>query len=97
MQLRYGCGPRENSAERRRDQSADGLWLRDSEPRRERMPSFHLQIISPQRVEFDGDVESLVAPGEDGYLGVLTSHAPLLTTLKDGSLTFRTHGGAGAQ
>ena len=61
------------------------------------MPSFHLQIISPQRVEFDGDVESLVAPGEDGYLGVLASHAPLLTTLKDGSLTFRTHGGAGAQ
>ena len=62
------------------------------------MPSFHLQIISPQRVEFDGDVESLVAPGEDGYLGVLTSHAPLLTTLKDGSLTFRPHnGGAGAQ
>jgi len=61
------------------------------------MPSFHLQIISPQRVEFDGDVESLVAPGEDGYLGILTSHAPLLTTLKDGSLTFRTPGGAGAK
>jgi F-type H+-transporting ATPase subunit epsilon len=62
------------------------------------MPSFHLQIISPQRVEFDGDVESLVAPGEDGYLGVLANHAPLLTTLKDGSLTFRPHnGGAGAK
>ena len=61
------------------------------------MPSFHLQIISPQRVEFEGDVESLVAPGEDGYLGVLSSHAPLLTTLKDGSLTFRAHGGGGGQ
>jgi len=57
------------------------------------MPSFHLQIISPHRVEFEGDVESLVAPGEDGYLGILTNHAPLLTTLKDGSLTFRAPGG----
>jgi F-type H+-transporting ATPase subunit epsilon len=59
------------------------------------MPQFHLQIISPQRVEFEGDVESLVAPGEDGYLGVLTGHAPLLTTLRDGALTFRSPGGGG--
>lgn len=53
------------------------------------MSPFHLQIISPERVEFDGEVASIVAPGEAGYLGVLTDHAPLLTSLQDGRLTVR--------
>jgi F-type H+-transporting ATPase subunit epsilon len=53
------------------------------------MAQFHLQIISPRRVEYDGQVESLIAPGEGGYLGVLADHAPLLTTLTDGTVTIR--------
>lgn len=53
------------------------------------MGEFQLQIITPQRVAFDDKVESLVAPGEAGYLGVLADHAPLLTTLGDGTLTVR--------
>ncbi|MBN1867952.1 F0F1 ATP synthase subunit epsilon [Candidatus Sumerlaeota bacterium] len=53
------------------------------------MSVFHLQIVSPQRVEFDGEVESLVAPGEEGYVGVLANHAPLLTTLGKGNLSAR--------
>ena len=56
------------------------------------MAEFRLKIVSPERVEFDEDVESLVAPGEDGYLGVLANHAPLLTTLGDGDVTTRGRG-----
>lgn len=53
------------------------------------MADFHLQIISPTRVEFEGDIESLIVPGEDGYLGILADHAPLLSTLREGDLTIR--------
>ncbi|HBF33986.1 TPA: ATP synthase F1 subunit epsilon [Candidatus Sumerlaeota bacterium] len=51
------------------------------------MATFQLKIITPQAVVFDGPVESVQAPGGDGYLGVLAGHAPLLTTLQDGKLT----------
>lgn len=53
------------------------------------MAEFHLQIVSPQRVELDEKVESLIAPGEGGYLGILADHAPLLTALGEGTLTIR--------
>jgi F-type H+-transporting ATPase subunit epsilon len=53
------------------------------------MISFKLQIITPDRVEFDELVVSVVAPGELGYFGVWANHAPLLSTLQDGKLTIR--------
>ena len=48
--------------------------------------TYHLKILTPAEVVYDGDVESMVAPGEAGYLGVLANHAPLITTLKPGDL-----------
>lgn len=42
---------------------------------------FHLTILSSDKKIFEGDLQSMVAPGEAGYLGVLANHAPLLTTL----------------
>jgi F-type H+-transporting ATPase subunit epsilon len=53
------------------------------------MASFHLTIVTPEKIFFDGEVVSLTAPGGAGYLGVLAHHAPLLTTLVPGRLTFR--------
>jgi len=53
------------------------------------MAEFRLQIVTQERVVFDGDVSSIVAPGAAGYLGVLAHHAPLLTTLREGVLTVR--------
>ena len=53
------------------------------------MADYRLQIVTPERVVYDKEVTSIVAPGAAGYLGVLARHAPLLTTLADGTLTIR--------
>ncbi len=53
------------------------------------MADFHVQIFTPEKMLFEGEVSSLVAPGAEGYLGVLAHHAPLVTTLGDGTLTLR--------
>ena len=50
---------------------------------------FRLAIVTPEKVFYDGEVRSLVAPGTEGYLGVLSHHAPLITALKPGKIEFR--------
>ena len=50
---------------------------------------FRLSIVTPEKVCIEADVKSLTAPGSDGYLGVLSHHAPLITTLIPGKLEFR--------
>ena len=47
------------------------------------------EIVSQDRMVFEGDVDIIVAPGILGELGILPNHAPLLTTLKYGILTIR--------
>lgn len=42
---------------------------------------FQLDVITPDRTVFSGQVVSLVAPGAEGYLGILAHHAPLLAAL----------------
>ncbi len=49
--------------------------------------TFHLTVIIPDRVFFEGSVRSIVAPGGAGSLGVLVDHAPLITTLQPGRLS----------
>ena len=49
--------------------------------------AYKLEIITPQGTVYSGDVISIVAPGELGYLGVLAGHAPLVTTLVRGKFT----------
>jgi len=41
---------------------------------------------------FSGRATALVAPGAEGYLGVLPGHTPLVTSLKKGALTFVANG-----
>lgn len=48
---------------------------------------YHLTVLTPEKVFFEDDIKSLIAPGAIGYLGVLSHHAPLLTTLKAGLVT----------
>src|SRR5512133_2383598 len=53
-----------------------------------------VSVISPERVLFEGEVESVVAPAFDGEVGILTSHAPMVTLLGRGTL--RLSGGSGS-
>jgi F-type H+-transporting ATPase subunit epsilon len=54
---------------------------------------YHLDIITPQRVVFTGEVESFSAPGVLGGFQVLRSHAPLLSALAVGEVKVRTSQG----
>jgi F-type H+-transporting ATPase subunit epsilon len=47
-----------------------------------------LEVVTPQRHVLDEQVESVEMPGKDGYLGILPGHAPLLTELGLGILTY---------
>lgn len=51
-----------------------------------------LEVVTPERHVLDEMVESIEMPGKDGYLGILPGHAPLLTELGVGILTY--HKGA---
>jgi F-type H+-transporting ATPase subunit epsilon len=57
------------------------------------MATYKLQIVTQEKIVFDGEVTSLIAPGELGYLGVMAQHAPLLAALGKGDLTVRAKGG----
>jgi len=50
------------------------------------------EIVTAERVVYSEDVDMVIAPGSQGELGILSSHAPLLTTLKPGMLTVRHDG-----
>ena len=52
---------------------------------------FRLSIVSPERTLFEDDVHSLIVPGTEGYIGILSHHAPLISTLKVGKVTLRDH------
>ena len=56
--------------------------------------TFKLEIVSPDRKLFDSEVEGLVVPAHEGYLGVLAGHAPLLSILQPGEIAARVDGKA---
>lgn len=53
------------------------------------MATYPLQILGMEKVAFAAEVESLIAPGTEGFLGVLAHHAPLITELAEGVLEIR--------
>ncbi len=49
---------------------------------------FQLDVVTPERLIVSEEVTELVAPGSEGYFGVLPGHVPFITTLKIGELTY---------
>lgn len=47
-----------------------------------------LKIISPEKVIFNGDVESVLVPGSMGSFEILTDHAPIISSLNEGKVAF---------
>ena len=56
-----------------------------------------LKVISPEKVVFTGEVESVTVPGTLGAFEILVDHAPLISSLESGVVTYLPNGGAKAQ
>ncbi len=56
------------------------------------MPKLKFEIVTAERIVYSDDVDVVIAPGIEGQLGILPSHAPLLTMLKPGELVVRKEG-----
>jgi F-type H+-transporting ATPase subunit epsilon len=52
----------------------------------------NLEIVTPERRVFNETVEAVTVPTTSGEIGILTNHAPLISTLKPGILTYSNHG-----
>ena len=46
------------------------------------MIMLHLTIVSPEKVVFKGEVESVLVPGTLGDFEILTDHAPIISSLE---------------
>jgi F-type H+-transporting ATPase subunit epsilon len=51
--------------------------------------TFQLEIVTPEKIVVRDVAEEMQIPGKDGYLGILPGHAPLITELAVGEITYR--------
>lgn len=49
----------------------------------------YLEILTPEKKVFDGDVTIVTLPGTDGSFQVMDHHAPLISLLKDGEVEYK--------
>ena len=56
------------------------------------MATVRLDFVSQDHMVFSGDVNEILAPGIDGQLGILPSHAPLITVLAPGEVLVKREG-----
>ncbi len=54
--------------------------------------TFQLEIVTPEKKVVETAAAEVQIPGKNGYLGVLPGHAPLITELAVGEITFRDAG-----
>ena len=52
-----------------------------------------LRIIAPDRLVFEGEVESVTLPGTVGSFTVLNNHAPIITSLENGRIAYKDNNG----
>jgi len=48
------------------------------------MASFHFELVSPDKLLFNGQAEDVLVPGTEGDFLVLRDHAPVMTSLRPG-------------
>ena len=55
----------------------------------------HFELVTPTKLVRSEDVHMVVVPGTEGDFGVLEGHAPVMSTVRDGTvLVFTTEGAA---
>lgn len=52
----------------------------------------HLEILTPEKKIFEGNVDSATFPGADGSFQVLDNHAPLISLLAQGTVEYKIKG-----
>jgi F-type H+-transporting ATPase subunit epsilon len=63
--------------------------INESTNRQTNESSMYLEIITPDKRIFEGEVISASFPGTDGSFQVLNDHAPLISLLKDGVVEYK--------
>ena len=48
------------------------------------MPTFHFELVSPDKVLFNGSAQAVLVPGAEGDFQVLSDHAPVMTSMRPG-------------
>lgn len=51
--------------------------------------TLNFEIVTPERLVAQGTADEILMPGKNGYLGILPGHAPLITELGVGEITYR--------
>jgi len=54
--------------------------------------TFQLEIVTPEKMVVKDTAEECQIPGKNGYLGILPGHAPLITELAVGEITYKNQG-----
>lgn len=57
------------------------------------MSELHLNIVSPEKEIYNGEVESVTLPGTMGAFTILPQHAPIVSSLGSGKVIYVTRGG----
>ena len=52
-----------------------------------------LKIVSPEKIVFQGEVESVLVPGTLGSFEILNDHAPIISSLEIGKVEYTTKEG----
>lgn len=52
-----------------------------------------LKIVSPEKIVYKGDVESVLVPGTKGSFEILNDHAPIISSLSEGTVEYSTKEG----
>lgn len=51
------------------------------------MSTFKFTLLNPEKIIYEGEITSLIAPSESGYLGVMAGHFPLVANIVSGKIT----------
>lgn len=55
--------------------------------------TLQVEIVTPEHMVVNDQASELTMPGKNGYLGILPGHAPLITELSVGEISYRNAGG----
>ncbi len=57
------------------------------------MKALHLTVVSPEKELFSGEVQQVTLPGSMGSFTILSQHAPIISSLQQGTLVYVTASG----